>query len=189
MPSSSVTLNGVEVGKVLGINLVSPNVYNDPNKRVLVKFSIQTNDLKIAKGSGIKIVPGMLSTEMQIDQNFIADQGYYNIGDTLKGTVSQEITEQIETQLLPVKVKLENLMTSIDNIVNSISVFWDTSAAYTLDQGLNEVKIAIGRFGNVAYDLEGLIASEKVKLANIFSNVEDITYNFKQTNVELQRAI
>ena len=189
MPSSSVTLNGVEVGKVLGIDLVSPNVYNDPNKRVLVKFSIQTNDLKIAKGSGIKIVPGMLSTEMQIDQNFIADQGYYNIGDTLKGTVSQEITEQIETQLLPVKVKLENLMTSIDNIVNSISVFWDTSAAYTLDQGLNEVKLAIARFGRVAHNIDELVVSEGEKLSSIFSHVENITSNFKETNLEIQRVV
>lgn len=188
-PSSPVTLNGVEVGKVLAVDLMTPSSYTDPSRRVLIKFSVQTSGLNIARGSGLRIVPGVLSTEMQLEQNFIAEEGYFKVGDTLQGTVSQELTEQIETQLLPVKRKLEDLMTSIDNIVNSISVFWDTSAAYSLDQSLNEVKIAIGRFGNVAYDLEGLVASEKVKLANIFSNVEDITYNFKQTNVELQRAI
>lgn len=188
-PSSSVTLNGVEVGRVLAIDLVNPNSYTDPNKRVLIKYSIQTADLRIAKGSGIRIVPGVLSTEMQLLQNFVADEGYLTVGDTLAGTVSQEITEQIETQLLPVKRKLEDLMTSIDNIVSSITVFWDTSAAYSLDQSLNEVKIAIARFGNVAYNLDDLITSEKVKLGNIFSNVEDITENFKETNKEIKKVV
>lgn len=189
MPSSSVKLNGVEVGKVLDVKLMSPNAYTDPNKRVLVKFSIQTNDLHIARGSLLRIIPGVLDTEMQLEQNYIAEEGYHNIGDTLDGTVSQELTEQIETQLLPVKVKLEDMMTSIDNIVNSISVFWDTSAAYTLDQGLNEVKIAIAKFGNVADNIDDLVISEKQKLSRIFTNVEDITENFRETNMELKKAV
>jgi len=188
-PSSSVTLNGVEIGKVLSVDLVSPNNYTDPNKRVLVKFSVQTKDLSIARGSGIKIVPGVLNTGVQLQQNFIAEEGYYNVGDTLEGTVSQEITEQIETQLLPVKKKLEDLMTSIDNIVNSITVFWDTSAAHTLDQGLNEVKIAIARFGRVAYNIDNMILDEKAKLGRILDNVENITYNFKETNLEIKKAV
>lgn len=188
-PSSSVTLNGVEVGKVLAVDLVNPNNYTDPNKRVLIKFSIQTAGLSIAKGSGIKIVPGVLNTGVQLQQNFIGEKGYHKVGDTLEGSVSQEITEQIESQLLPVKRKLEDLMTSIDNIVNSITVFWDTSAAHTLDQGLNEVKIAISRFGRVAYNLDNMILEEKAKLGRIFDNVENITHNFKETNIEIQKAV
>jgi len=188
-PSSSVTLNGVEIGKVLTVDLVNPNNYTDPNKRVLIKFSVFTDGLFLAKGSGIKIVPGVLSTGVQLQQNFIAEMGYHEVGDTLEGTVSQEITEQIETQLLPVKRKLEDLMTSIDNIVNSITVFWDTSAAHTLDQGLNEVKIAISRFGRVAYNIDNMILEEKAKLGRIFDNVENITYNFKETNLEIQKAV
>jgi len=188
-PSSSVTLNGVEIGKVLTVDLVNPNNYTDPNKRVLIKFSVFTDGLFLAKGSGIKIVPGVLSTGVQLQQNFIAEMGYHEVGDTLEGTVSQEISEQIETQLLPVKRKLEDLMTSIDNIVNSITVFWDTSAAHTLDQGLNEVKIAISRFGRVAYNIDNMILEEKAKLGRIFDNVENITYNFKETNLEIQKAV
>lgn len=188
MPSSSVSLNGVEIGKVLAVKLINPNVYTNPNKRVLIRFSVQTDGLKIAKGSGIKIVPGFLSTDVQLNQNFIADKGYFKVGDTLKGTVSQEVTEQIESQLLPVKKKLEDLMTSIDNIVSSITVFWDTSAAYTLDQGLNNVKVAIARFGNLAYTLNNFVQEETGKLDHIFTNLDSITTNFKITNKAIQSA-
>lgn len=188
-PSSSVTLNGVEVGKVLTVDLVNPNNFTDPNKRVLVKFNIHTEGLNLAKGSGIQIVPGVLNTGVHIEQNFIAENGYHELGDTLNGSVSQEITEQIESELLPIKRKMENLITSIDNIVNSITVFWDTSAAHTLDQGLNEVKIAISRFGRVAYNIDNMILEEKAKLGRIFDNVENITHNFKETNNEIQKAV
>lgn len=188
LPSSSVNLNGVEIGKILSVKLLSPNVYTNPNKRVLVSFSVHNDGLRIAKGSGIKIVPGFLNTDVQLKQNFIADKGYYRIGDTLKGSVSQEVTEQIESQLLPVKRKMEDMMTSIDNIVSSITVFWDTSAAYTLDQGLNNVKVAIARFGNLAYTLNGFVNDEKGKLDHIFTNVDSITTNFKTTNKAIQNA-
>lgn len=188
-PSSSVTMNGVEIGKVLSVDLVDPNKYVDPDKRVLVKFNIQTQQLRLAKGSGIQIVPGVLSTGIQLEQNYIGDEGFHQIGDTLPGTVSEEITEQIEKQLLPVKRKMEDLMTSIEGIVNSVTSFWDTSAANTLDQGLNEVKIAIARFGRVAYNVDNMIADERAKLGRIFDNVESITKNFKASNDEITKAV
>lgn len=188
-PSSSVTLNGVEIGKVLSVDLVNPSEFIDPKNRVLVKFSIQNPELRLAVGSKIEIVPGVLSTGIQINQNFIADKGYFRIGDTLSGGVSQEISEQLESELLPLKQKMENLMVSVDNIVASINNFWDTSAAYTMDAGLNEVKIAISRFSRVAYNLDNLIDDQKVKLSNIFDNVESISESFKETDHEIKRVV
>lgn len=188
-PSSPVTLNGVEIGKVLSVDLVDPNKYVDPEKRVLVRFNVQSENLKIARKSGIEIVPGLLATGIELQQNFYGDEGFHEVGDTLQGSVSQEITEQIETQLLPVKRKMEDLMGSVEGIVNSITVFWDTSAAHTLDQGLNEVKIAISRFGKVAYNVDNLIDDQKEKLGRIFDNVENITQNFKKTNDEIRNAV
>ena len=188
-PSSSVTLNGVEIGKVLSVQLVNPSEFTDPDKRILVKFSIQNPELKLAVGSNIEIVPGVLSTGVQIHQNFVAEKGFYNVGDTLQGTVSQDVAEQLETELLPLKQKMENLMVSVDKIVGSINNFWDTSAAYTMEQSLNEAKIAISRFGRVAYNLDNLIDSEKSKISRIFDNIESIAASFDETNNEIKKVV
>lgn len=188
-PSSAVKLNDVEIGKVLSVELVKPSEFVDPNNRVLVKFSIHHPDLKLAVGSDIEIVPGVLETSVKIKQNFIADYGYHPIGDTLYGSVSQEIAEQLETELLPLKKKMENLMGSVDNIVASINNFWDTSAAYTMDAGLNEVKIAISRFSRVAYNMDELITEQKGKLSNIFDNVEGVTNSFKETDSLIKHTV
>lgn len=179
--SASVTMNGVEVGKVLSVDLVRPNQFIDKNKRVLVKFSILDNELKPALGSNVEIVPGLLSVAMNLDQHYIADGGFHKVGDTLTGSVSQDITEQVQTELIPVKQKLENLMESVDNIVVSINAFWDTSAAYSLDASLVEVKRAINTFGRVAENLDGLIDDERAKLDRIFTNVEVLTDSLNET--------
>jgi len=188
-PSSSVTLNGVEIGKVLSVKLVNPNEYVDPKNRILVKFSVQNPELKLAVGSEIEIVPGVLSTGVQIRQNFVADKGYFNVGDTMQGTVSQDLADQLETELLPLKQKMENLMVSVDNIVGSINNFWDTSAAYTMDESLNEARIAISRFGRVAYNLDNLIDTEKSKISSIFSKIESIAESFKETDLQIKRVV
>jgi phospholipid/cholesterol/gamma-HCH transport system substrate-binding protein len=188
-PSSSVTLNGVEIGKVLSVKLVNPNEYVDPKKRILVKFSVQNPELKLAVGSEIEILPGVLSTGIQIQQNFVADKGYFDLGDTMQGTVSQDLANQLETELLPLKHKMENLMVSVDNIVGSINNFWDTSAAFTMDQSLNEARIAISRFGRVAYNLDNLIDSEKSKISSIFSKIESIAESFKETDLQIKKVV
>lgn len=188
-PSSSVTLNGVEIGKVLSVKLVNPNEYVDPRKRILVKFSVQNPELKLAVGSEIEIIPGVLSTGIQIQQNFVADKGYFDLGDTMQGTVSQDLADQLETELLPLKHKMENLMVSVDNIVGSINNFWDTSAAFTMDQSLNEARIAISRFGRVAYNLDNLIDTEKSKISSIFSKIESIAESFKETDLQIKKVV
>lgn len=188
-PSSSVTLNGVEIGKVLTVELVNPNEFVDPKKRIMVKFNVQNPELKLAVGSEIEIIPGVLSTGVQINQNFVADKGYFNVGDTLLGTVSQDLANQLETELLPLKQKMENLMVSVDNIVGSINNFWDTSAAYSMEQSINEARIAISRFGRVAYNLDNLIDTEKSKISSIFSKIESIAESFKETDLQIKRVV
>jgi len=161
----------------------------DPKKRILVKFSVQNPELKLAVGSEIEILPGVLSTGIQIQQNFVADKGYFDLGDTMQGTVSQDLANQLETELLPLKHKMENLMVSVDNIVGSINNFWDTSAAFTMDQSLNEARIAISRFGRVAYNLDNLIDSEKSKISSIFSKIESIAESFKETDLQIKKVV
>ncbi len=172
--SSSVTLNGVEVGKILEVRLQDPNVFVESDKRVIVKFNIQDRNLIPAVGATVEIVPGLLDVGMTLRQDYTSTT-FHKVGDTLNGTVSQNIEEQLEDQLLPVKAKLESLMGSIDGIVVSVNAFWDTSAAYSLDASLAEVQTAIKRFGNVAYNLDNLITAEKAKLGRIFTNVDKLT--------------
>jgi phospholipid/cholesterol/gamma-HCH transport system substrate-binding protein len=54
---------------------------------------------------------------------------------------------------------------------------------------MQEVKIAINRFGNVALEVEGMVQSEKVQLHNILRNVDEITTNLKLSNDKITSIV
>lgn len=186
--ASPVVVNGVEVGKVMSVKLTSNA---DSSKRVLMTFTIQVDDFKIPRES--KLTVGsieLLSKGLIIDPAVPrSDDDFYKPGDYIKGYVSADIINQVKLYLDPVNLKLQKLMGSIDEVVGSISAFWDTTATSSIEGSLEEVQVAIHRFGVVAADVEDLIKSEKLRISNIFSNVESITQNLKASNEKVASII
>jgi phospholipid/cholesterol/gamma-HCH transport system substrate-binding protein len=54
---------------------------------------------------------------------------------------------------------------------------------------MKEVKMAIKKLGNVANEMEGFVADEKIKFDKILNNVENITFNLKKSNEEITSII
>jgi phospholipid/cholesterol/gamma-HCH transport system substrate-binding protein len=184
-PSSAVSLNGVTVGSV-------KSIYNDPTnlKRVIIRFSVNQEGLKIPFGSIAEITStSLLSKGLVLQFNYDANNTFHAPGDTLIGNVAPELADAVTAEVLPVKEKLERLMSSVENMVVSINSFWDTSAAHSLEGSMLEIQIAVARFGNLAKNLDEMIIDERVRLANILSNVESISINLKNSNQKVAKII
>jgi phospholipid/cholesterol/gamma-HCH transport system substrate-binding protein len=54
---------------------------------------------------------------------------------------------------------------------------------------MRDVKLAIRKLGNVADQMEGFVADEKIKFDKILNNVENITFNLKKSNDEITAII
>lgn len=183
--SSAVTLNGVPVGSV-------KEIYNDPNdlRRVIIRFSVNKEGLKIPRGTVAEITStSLLSKGLILKFDYEAKRGFHDNGDTLLGKVAPELTDAVTAEVLPIKEKLERLMTSVENMVVSVNAFWDTTAAQSLDGSLQEVRIAIARFGNLAKNLDEMVVAERVRLSSILSNVESISQNLKASNEKINNII
>ena len=186
-PASSVTLNGVSVGKVLSVDYVPEN---DAEQQVEVSFNITKDNVRIPKGSKIEIGSlDLFSKGMLIHLNSDISKGYYESGDYIDGIVANDMMTQVKSYADPISQKLQLMMNSIDKMVNGISAFWDSTATSEIEGSLKEVKIAIRRFGNAAEEIEGLVISEKVKLSRILSNVEAITVNLKKSNEAVRKIV
>ncbi len=179
-PASSVTLNGVGVGKVLAVEYVANE---SPDRKVKVTFNIQNKDVKIPKGSTIEIgALDFLTKGILIKMSEDLSKGYFKPGESIQGFVEVDIVSQVKTYADPVVTKFKGMMTGLDNFVNNVSAFWDTTATSELHTGIKDLKATITKFGNVANEVELLVVSEKIKLGQIFSNVESITNNLKVSN-------
>jgi phospholipid/cholesterol/gamma-HCH transport system substrate-binding protein len=184
-PSSAVTLNGVAVGIV-------KSIYNDPTdlRRVLIRFTITKEGLELPIGTIPEITStSLLSKGLILNFDYEARNGFHKTGDTLIGRVAPELTDAVTAEVLPIKEKLERLMSSVENMVVSVNAFWDTSAAQSLEGSLLEVQIAVARFGNLAKNLDDMVVSEKQRLTTILNNVESISGNLKASNEKITRII
>lgn len=187
VPSSNVTLNGVVVGKVLKVEYV-PSLPVD--RCVKISFSIQNDEVKIPKGSVIQVgALDLFSKGMLIDVSNNLSKGYYVPGDVIPGEMAVDMFGQVKSFADPLSKKVQTALVSVDKMVNSLNAFWDKTATSEIEQSFSQLKLTIKRFGNVAINIEDLVRDEKIKLSNILSNVESISFNLKKSNDQISSIL
>lgn len=190
-PSNEVQLNGVKVGQVLEVGL-----HSEDASKVVVKFSIDNDELKIPRSSEVWLVSadilGTKALDLQVKHDLVsADElSYYEDQDTfLMAQTEQSLEDQINQEILPLKKKTEELIGSVESIIVSVNAFWDTSAAYTIDESLYEVRDAISTFGELASNLSNLVASETEQVDRILKDVHEITDNLSNKSDQISNVI
>ena len=187
MVSSNVTLNGVIVGKVLGVDYVANK---SPKKRVKITFTIQNSSVKLPIGTIVEIGSlDLLSKGLLVYLPLNANKGIHKVGSVLPGRISVDMVSQVKAYADPISQKLQGMMASIDKMVGSLSSFWDESATSEIEASLKEVKIAIARFGDLAKEIQSFVGEEKLQFARIMSNVENITLNLRKSNEQVSSII
>jgi phospholipid/cholesterol/gamma-HCH transport system substrate-binding protein len=96
---------------------------------------------------------------------------------------------QVKQYADPISQKVQAMMSSVDKMVGSLSAFWDNTATSEIEGSMRDVKLAIRKLGNVADQMEGFVADEKIKFDKILNNVENITFNLKKSNDEITAII
>lgn len=186
-PASSIVLNGVPIGKVLKVEYI-PN--NPPNKQVKISFNIQVKDIKIAKGSVLKVGSvDLFNKGILLTLGTDYKNGFYKPGDEIIGISAQDMMEQVQAYADPIAQNMQAVLIKVDRFLTSFSSFWDNSATSELEGSMKEVKLAINRLGNVAYEVENLVMSEKIQLSRIFNNLESITNNLKSSNDKITSIV
>jgi len=186
--SNQVVVSGVQQGTVSEIKL---NPLNP--KQVVVKFTISNDDILIPVGSKVQLISsdllGTKALELQLNFDLVATESYVEIGDTLIASVEKGLSDQISEELLPLKKKTEELMQSVDNIVLSINSYWDTSAAYVIDESLYEFRDGISKFGDLAKSLTVLVENESRVIDDVLHNASDITKNLANKSEQIENVI
>ncbi len=185
--ASNVTLNGVIVGKVTGVDFVGGT---DPMKSVRVKFNIQNKDVKIHKGAFVEIGSlDLFNKALILHPPLDISKGIHKVGDEIPGVLTEDVLTQVKNVADPIVQRVQTIMGTIDKMAKSLSAFWDTTANSELQSSLKEVKIAIKRLSRVAEDIDMLVMEEKAKFSRIMSNVESITGNLKKSNEQVAAII
>lgn len=180
--SSPVQVNGFQVGSVSNIELMK-----DRPGFVLVTIRITDKSFKFPRDSYAKLAsPSLLGGKViEIELGDSSSNGqlvFAEPGDTLFTGFELDLQGQVNDLVRPLKVKVEHLLDVIDSIVVPIQAILDKNTVDNLAEGINRIPRIVHNIERITFKIDTLVASEKNKLARIFSNVESITSNLKGNN-------
>lgn len=181
--SSPVEVNGYKIGVVKSIRFVDP-----VSGRLIVTFSVDKN-FKIPRNTMAEIVPVSVLGGMKVRFVYGKGPGFYNIHDTIPGTLASSLNEMIESELLPVKDKLADLIVVIDSVMRSVNDIMDADFRKDLGQTMSNINSTTGSLKNVLSSKEKelkatlenlnrftqMLSENSGKMSESFSNLQSIT--------------
>lgn len=184
IPSSPLQINGYKIGQVKTMSLIK----KDGKNQVLVTFLL-TEDISIPKNSIARAVSADLLGAKAVEVVFSGESTYVESGDTLIAETEQGLKESFNKQLAPLQAKAENLIGSIDTVMNVVSSVLNTRTRANIDQSFESVRKAILSLEQTAYKLDDMMASEKPKMASILTNLNGITGNLNKNEQKITNIL
>lgn len=167
--AAPVTINGFQVGQVREINYD----YNDNQISVLLSLN---KDLKIPKGSDVKLSVDMLGTA-QLVMTLSDNTEYYNVGDEIPAGVMTGLMDALGDNLMP---SVNKLLPKIDSILTNINNILANPA-------LNN---SVERLDGITADLKAsslqLCQLMNRQVPSIMTNVDGITSNLNTTSANIK---
>ncbi len=180
-PSSLVRLKGVAVGRV--------NTYNFlPNKKVEVELSI-TSDYPISKSSIAELSGSspLGGKEIIIIPND-EDSSIIESGGVLESRSKLGLTDALAEQIVPLKDKIDKLLDNANILFANFNDILDEKAKSDLKNSLAGLNKTMSEFSGVSKNLNSLLAENKNKLNQSFTNLDKTTANFAVMSDSLAKA-
>jgi phospholipid/cholesterol/gamma-HCH transport system substrate-binding protein len=160
--SSPVEINGYKVGVVRSLDFIDAT-----SGKLLVVFSVKKN-FKLPKNTVAEIVPVSLLGGMKVQFVYGKGPGTYKDGDTIPGRLAESLIDKIDTEILPVKEKLSNLITVLDSVIASVDEIMDPEFK-------REFKETVVHLNNTTSSLDKVLGSKEKELAAIVDNINKFT--------------
>ena len=182
--SSPVTINGFQVGQVRDIDLTP-----EADQPILVKFSINNKSIKIPVGTEARIYSTDLMGTKGIELVFSNEADYYADRDTLRGTIDADLKDQVNTQILPFKLKAEELMASMDSVLMAISLVFDQENRDNLARSFNSVTRTLNNLEYTSSYLNDYVREESQGVSRLITNLDSISMGLIGRTKELRNFI
>jgi phospholipid/cholesterol/gamma-HCH transport system substrate-binding protein len=181
--SSPVEINGYKVGVVQSIEFIDAT-----SGKLLVAFSV-SKDFKLPVNTVAEIVPVSLLGGMKVQFVYGNGPGVYNEGDTIPGHLATSLVDKVETELLPVKDKISNLVVVLDSVIRSVDELMNDDFRKNLGGTIANLNSSTGSLNKIIVSKEkdlkatienlnkfsGMLAQNSEKMSGTFTNLEAIS--------------
>lgn len=182
-PTDPVFINGVKVGQV-------DKIFFDPKKNgdIIVKLSF-TSDFPIQSNSVARIFSEDLMGSKAVEILLGDSQELAHNGDTLKTDVETSLKDAVNQQIMPLKLKAEDLLSSIDTMVVAIQGIFNREAREDLSASIKSIRQTMNNLESTSQNLDTLMITESNRLSSIIYNIDMITRNLNNNSQEINRVL
>jgi phospholipid/cholesterol/gamma-HCH transport system substrate-binding protein len=103
-------------------------------------------------------------------------------GDTLKNDIELSLTESVNKQVLPVKLKAENLMASLDSVMISLNYI-------ITPKFRNSISRSVSNLEKSTEGIDSLIVEQRQRLSVISGNIEALTIVLRENEEKIRNTI
>jgi len=168
--SKPVMVNGYQIGRVSKMQLLASG-------DILTEFKIK-HDYAIPANTIARIA----STDLLGGKAIVFELGNSNLyaedGDTLRANIQRNILEQVE----PVQKKAEAVVAVLDSVLSSINNTVNADFQRNFNRSIASIANTLNTLEHTTTQVDAIVGTQRTKLANILSNVEAISANFKNNN-------
>ena len=182
--ASSVTINGLKVGKVDNIEF---NTTQEKRGHLIVSFSVE-NDFEFSKNSVVKIYsPNPLSgSNLAIIPNYDGETAIS--GDTLQGEMEESLFTSIGEKLNPIQSKLERVLVSADTLFQRVNQVLDKSTSNSIKRTVKGLEYTITDMRKTLNSVNSLLDSSAVEFNLTVKNTRKITENLSKVSDTLANS-
>lgn len=183
LESNKVTMNGYQVGQVKSIGF-------DPAKtgNLIVTLMVESS-FQIPKNSVAQIISSDIMGTRSIKMILSDEETFYQTNDTIPGAIESDLKEQVSMQVLPIKNKAEQLLSTIDSAITVLTVIFNEDAQENLSASFENINKTIKNTEQITGDLKDILAAEKESIQQIVGNIEEVTEFLSRNTVELEKTI
>lgn len=180
--SAPVTINGLVVGKVMGVKFL-----NNTGK-IQVELQIKS-DFPFSKSSVASIYePGLIGgKQIMITPNF-EDKAPAESGMTLMGNVKPGLTSLVADRLTPLQEKVEKMVVSADNLLKNVNSVLDAKTRENLKSGIANLNETLAEFKVASKNVNEMLADNKGKINSTMTNVDKASANFAKITDSISKA-
>jgi phospholipid/cholesterol/gamma-HCH transport system substrate-binding protein len=182
--ASVVTINGVEVGKVVDISF-----NKSPEKRgqLIVEFSVE-NDFEFSKNSVAKIYSASLmgGKSLAVVPSYEGETAV--AGDFLQGEIESDIFSSVTEKLNPLQAKVENVIVSADSLMVGLNEVLDVKTRNNLKLSIEELNATVTNFKELSHSVNQLVKSNNKSISETLENANVMTSNLAKLSDTLVNA-
>lgn len=178
--SSPVLIRGLNVGRVAQLRFL-----DNQRSRVLVRLDIK-GKMDIPENTLAELISadilGSKAIRLVFPDSINANTIYIQSGDTLPGLVEKTLRQSVDETVQPVKIKAEELLSSLDSILITISYFLSDSTRERYNQGFDNLASTIENLNKSSKRIDLFVKAESERFSAMITHFLSISENLAKNN-------